>query len=86
MNIDDRIEALTQSVELLAGLHKDHDARLERLDLIVARLDKIAARLDQRDTRLESLVTDIAEGTARLLRVVEAHEQRISDLEEHRPQ
>jgi hypothetical protein len=40
-------------------------------------------RLINWNARLESLVTEIAEGTARLLHVVEAHEQRISDLEGH---
>jgi len=30
---------------------------------------------------LKTLVSDIAEGTARLLHVVEVHERRISDLE-----
>jgi len=61
MNIDERLEALTHSVELLATMHKD---QMKRQD------------------RLEKLVTDIAEGTARLLHVLEVHEQRISDLEE----
>jgi hypothetical protein len=35
---------------------------------------------------LEGLVTEIAEGTARLLHVAEAHEQRIGDLEENQTQ
>jgi HAMP domain-containing protein len=60
MNIDDRLEALTHSVELLAAMQKDSERRM---------------------SRLENLVTEIAEGTARLLHVAEAHEQRITDLE-----
>jgi len=60
MNIDERLEALTHTVELLAAMHRDSEKRMERL---------------------EGLVTEIAEGTARLLHVVEVHEQRISDLE-----
>jgi len=35
---------------------------------------------------LERLVTEIAEGTARLLHVVVAHEQRVSDREGNQPQ
>jgi hypothetical protein len=69
MNIDERLEALTQSVELLAGMHKDDQ--------------KMIDRLSKRNDRLEALVTEIAEGTARLLHVIESHEERISDLEQN---
>jgi hypothetical protein len=74
MNIDDRLEALTQTVELLAAMHKDNESRMQKFSEAIANLGK-------KNTRLESLVTDIAEGTARLLRVAENHEQRISHLE-----
>jgi prephenate dehydratase len=105
MNIDDRLNALTQSVELLASFHKDSEKRMERLDRHVEGLVQHMERLDQhfehlvqhmgesaqaakgmakRNERLENLVTDIAEGTARLLHVVEVHEQRIGDLEGNR--
>jgi hypothetical protein len=72
MNIDQRLEALTQSVELLAAMHKDTMLGVEKLR--------------KADSRLEKLVTEIAEGTARLLHAVESHEQRIADLEGNRPQ
>jgi copper oxidase (laccase) domain-containing protein len=65
MNIDERLEALTHSVELLAAMHKDSEKRMQRL---------------------EELVTDIAEGTARLLHVAQVHEQRINDLEGNQSQ
>ena len=78
MELDERIEALRQSVEPLASFHKDNEARMERVILGMERLSKA-------DARLESLVTQIAEGTARLLHVVEHHEQRISALEENQP-
>jgi hypothetical protein len=61
MDIDQRLEALTHSVELLAGMHKDGENRMNHL---------------------AGLVTEIAEGTARLLHAVEVHEQRINRLEE----
>jgi hypothetical protein len=32
MNIDERIEALVQSVELLAQIHKDNEKRMKRTD------------------------------------------------------
>jgi len=89
MNIDERLEALTQSVELLASMHKDNEARIEKRD---QRMEQFAKELGQemkslgkRNARLESLVTDIAEGTARLLHVVEVHEQRINRLEANSP-
>jgi hypothetical protein len=68
MNIDERLEALTHSVELLAGMQIETEKRM--------------TRLAEGHVRLEGLVTEIAEGTAKLLHVVELHERRISDLEE----
>jgi hypothetical protein len=79
MNIDERLEALIQTVELLAQTHKDHEKGMERFSREMGRLSK-------RNARLEGLVTEIAEGTARLLHVVEVHEQRISNLEGNQPQ
>ena len=79
MNIDQRLEALTQSVELLAALHKDNEKRMEQFA-------QAMKGLAGRNARLEALVTEIAEGTARLLHAVEAHEQRISDLEGNQSQ
>jgi len=86
MNIDERLErlterheALTQSVELLLAAHKTTDSRIERMIQGMEQLSKA-------DARLENVVTQIAEGTARLLRAIEAHEQRISDLEGNQTQ
>jgi hypothetical protein len=83
MNIDQRIEALTQSVELLASLHADSEKRFQQ---IMTGSDDRSRRLEDNLTRLSQLTTDIAEGTARLLNAVQAHEERISDLEDNRPQ
>jgi hypothetical protein len=83
MNIDERLEALTQSVELLVSLHKDNEKRHDqRMEQFAQEMKSLA----KRNLRLDGLVTDIAEGTARLLHVVEIHEQRISDLEGNRTQ
>jgi hypothetical protein len=86
MNIDERLEALPQSVELLAVFHKDNEKRMERLDQHMQQFTQEMKALGNRNLRLESLVVDIAEGTARLLRAVETHEQRISDLEGNQTQ
>ena len=92
MNIDDRLEALTQSLELLASMHRDSEKRMEQITQNVDRQSKNMDRLSlaterntQGNARLEDLVTQIAEGTARLLHVAEVHEHRISDLEGNQP-
>jgi hypothetical protein len=56
MSIDDRLEALTHSLELLSLETQKHDRQIDRLS---------------------TLVTEVAEGTARLLRVAEMHEHRL---------
>jgi ABC-type transporter Mla subunit MlaD len=95
MNIDDRLEALTQSLELLASMHRDSEKRMEQITQNVERVSENVERQSnnvdrlslaterntQGNARLEDLVTQIAEGTARLLHVAEVHERRISDLE-----
>src|ERR1700685_4141926 len=100
MDIDERLAALTQTVELLASFHRDGEKRMERLEKRMERLDQHMERLGQhmeqfaqatkglakRNDRLENLVTDIAEGTARLLHVAEVREQRIGDLEGNQAQ
>ena len=86
VTIDERLgrlaehhEALTQSVELLTSDLRD-------LQAVVRELARQHGGLARRNEKLESLVTDIAEGTARLLHVVQAHEHRISDLEGNQTQ
>ena len=65
MNIDQRIEALTQSVELLSHLHQDNEKRytaqfgqitesIGRLTGIAETLATIATMHDQRLTDLEN--------------------------------
>ena len=56
MNIDERIEALTQSVELLASIHKDNEARLEKF---MADADKRAADTDKQIKRLGRYIRSI---------------------------
>jgi hypothetical protein len=62
----------------------------ERINRLTDRHEALTQSVEMltKDVRdLTALVKDIALGTARLLRAVEGHEQRISDLEEgNRPQ
>lgn len=67
MTIDERIEALTQSLELLASMHKDSEQRISTFD---DKIDKVV-----------TLVESIAESVTVLANVVSIHEQRLSDIE-----
>lgn len=85
MDLDERLGALTQSVELLASFHKDNEKRMERLMVAMEGLGKAAEKVEKRNDRLEGFVTEIAHGTARLLHVAELHEERLDRLEGRRP-
>jgi hemerythrin superfamily protein len=52
MNIDERLEALTHSVELLAAMHKETDRDMKRLGKYVRSVMQIV--LDH-ETRMRSL-------------------------------
>ena len=67
MNIDERIEALTQTVELLAHHSETTDKHLNQMANHSQAVDK---RLDR-----------IAEFLDRLAHIVEVHERRLSKLE-----
>ena len=74
MDLDKRLEALARSAEA-------HDRQLESLLELSAKHDseiaKLAAQQNGDFTRLEKIVTQIAEGTARLLHTAELHEHRL---------
>ena len=42
MTIDERLEALTQTVELLAAMHKDNEKLAGEMMLAIVRLSRIA--------------------------------------------
>jgi hypothetical protein len=51
--MSDRIDALTQSVELLASMHKDTEVHVVKMTDAITRLANIAAAHDQRIEDLE---------------------------------
>jgi hypothetical protein len=57
MNIDERLEALTHSVELLAQMHRDNEERYEKrfadLTRIVAPIAQLVIAHEERLKRLE---------------------------------
>jgi hypothetical protein len=105
MTIDERLEALTRNLELMAVESEKRDRQIDRNDRHIAvlidrsvdrdmhlartgeRLDALTQSLqllalesekhDRQFDRAAKLVTEVAEGTARLLRVVEMHEHRL---------
>jgi hypothetical protein len=85
MDLDQRLGALAQTVELLASFHKDNEKRMDRLMVAMEGLAKATEGVEKKNDRLEGFVTEIAEGTARLLHVAELHEERLDRLEGRRP-
>ena len=74
MTIDQRLEALTQTVELLAAMQQDNERRWEkRFELSERRLDAITAAIQQD-----------AENIRALARVAELQHERLERLEGQR--
>ena len=82
MTTDERLEKLTERHEALTQTVEILTSDLGELQQVVKTLAGTTASLKTGNERLEHLVNDIAEGTARLLRVAEVHELRISRLED----
>ena len=53
MTIDERLEALTHTVELLASFHKDNELRMGQLTETMTRLGNIIIAHEQRIEDLE---------------------------------
>jgi uncharacterized spore protein YtfJ len=78
MNIDERLdrlterhEALTQAVEIIAGMQKKNEEAHQKNEVLI---EKIQGMLGQ-----------IVESIEGLVRIARGHERRISGLEEGRP-
>jgi len=67
MTIDERLERLTER----------HEALTQTVELVAREIQEMKSSIEG----VKSFTTDIAEGTARLLRIAEIHEHRISRLE-----
>jgi len=59
MTIDERLEALTQSVELMAAMHRDNEQRLAQVMDTMNRMGRILeihdASIDDHDGRIRNL-------------------------------
>lgn len=72
MNLDERLEALTHSVELLAQMHLDNDRRYEE------RFRRYEERFQRIETRFEKTLSAIE----KLAQIAESHHRRLNDLED----
>ena len=60
--LDERLDALVQSVELLAGMHKDNEARMARHDERMARNDERMRRMHRAVLRaMEAYLNEMGE-------------------------
>jgi hypothetical protein len=69
--IDERLEGLTETIEIIAAMQRDNERRFQENE------KRFAAN--------EKRTGEIMEGIARLLHVAEIHEQRLTDLEGGEP-
>jgi hypothetical protein len=67
MNIDERLQALTETVEILAGMQRENEKRFA----------EIARDLQQVSRNFET----VHDSLVRLERIAVAHEERLDDLE-----
>jgi hypothetical protein len=74
MNIDERLEALTQTVELIAHAQIKNDERIEKLTGGMERLTGDVGKLTALLAQTDGFINQLA-------RIAEAHEHRIERLE-----
>ena len=79
MNIDERLEALTHTVELLAGMQIETEKHM-------AQLADSVTQLAARTSRLEESMVTLTEGMTLLARIAIDHTERLERLEGNRPQ
>ena len=73
MTLDERIEALVQSVELMAAMHRDYERANEER----------SARLDKRMAEIMESINTLGRIAGLHDDRLDEHEQRLDDLESH---
>ena len=76
--IDERLEALTQTVELMAAVQREGIQRHEALNQTV----EIIAGMQRKN---ETLLAEVIESINSLARIAQAHERRLDRLEGEPP-
>jgi hypothetical protein len=86
MNIDDRLEALAQSLELLAGMHRDHETRvadeMAHIREGLAQVNVTLGRLAEAQVENEKRFLALAEANRELADAQLAADKRLARQEE----
>lgn len=99
MSIDERLEAISHSVELLVGMQIETEKRLgqltvrvdgltERVDGLAEKVDRLTENVDRLTLHSDALqisMATLADGMALLTRVTLDHNDRIERLEGNQP-
>ena len=72
MSIEQKLEALTQTVELLARMHLDNEKLFREHQ----------AEYRDRSIRTDERMAHLMDAMTRLANIAEAHEERLDDLED----
>lgn len=87
MTIDERLEAISQKLEMLATLHVELEqqtaAGFAEIRARFAETDKKFAETDKKFVEIAARFAETLVFINRLAHVAEAHEQRLDDLESH---
>jgi hypothetical protein len=78
MTIDERLEALTQSLELMAGLHRETEVSVGRLSDALAKIGENQAKLETSQAKTEKMLRGFGRFAMAIAR---DHEKRLFDLE-----
>ena len=82
MTIDERIEALTQSVELLASFHRDIEKRMDaNAQEHSKQMKEIAAEHRDFARLMTQYAADVKDTFRRLGNIAAAHDERLDDHE-----
>ena len=85
MDIDKRLEALAQTVELLASMQIETEKQMVRLAKTMEEMANNSGRLERemasRTDRLDRAMATLADGMALLTRMTMDHSERIEKLE-----
>ena len=82
MTLDERIEALTQSVEMLASMHKDTEKRFDELASTSAKADSRFEQLATAAAQNEKRSAQLMDTMNRVGRILEAYDIRMDDHEQ----
>jgi hypothetical protein len=81
MTIDERLEALAQSVELLQLSQRDTDERIRHLAVIAEQNEVRAGHMMEAIGRLDVRAGEMMDAIKRLARITDIHDRRIERLE-----